>query len=182
MRLFKKTFRWVFIYSAVLFLSVIFVLLDTFVIPHVDTPAISNTTVIIAENTSAETNTVIASDENTSDSSDSENNTDTSESTDESTVVIADNSYSDENIQITIETVYVYDTSVYIADIQVSDVSYLKTAFANDIYGRNIKDTTSDIAEDNDAIFAINGDYYGFRNYGYVIRNGVLYRDTSGSG
>lgn len=182
MRLFKKPFRWAFIYSTVLFLSVAFVLLDTFVIPHVDTPAVSNTSVITSTDINTKTSVVQTSDENTSAASNNETVTDTTDSTEESNVVITDTSYSDENIQITIETVYVYNTAVYIADIQVSDVSYLKTAFANDIYGRNIKDTTSDIAEDNDAIFAINGDYYGFRNYGYVIRNGVLYRDTSGSG
>ena len=29
------------------------------------------------------------------------------------------------------------------------------------------------------AILAINGDYYGVRKAGYVIRNGVIYRDTT---
>ena len=29
------------------------------------------------------------------------------------------------------------------------------------------------------AIFAINGDYYGFRDNGYVLRNGVVYRDSA---
>ena len=94
--------------------------------------------------------------------------------------VTTDTSYTDENIQITLETLYVYDTAVYIAAIQIADVSDLKTALANGVYGRNIKETTSAMAESNDAIFAINGDYYGFRNDGYVIRNGVLYRDTAG--
>ncbi len=32
------------------------------------------------------------------------------------------------------------------------------------------------MAEANNAIFAINGDFYGFRDTGLVIRNGVLYR------
>ena len=38
------------------------------------------------------------------------------------------------------------------------------------------------MAEDNGAVLAINGDYYGFRDDGYVIRNGVLYRNTPSSG
>ncbi len=38
--------------------------------------------------------------------------------------------------------------------------------------------TTSEMAEANNAIFAINGDYYGFRDTGLIIRNGVLYRDV----
>lgn len=41
---------------------------------------------------------------------------------------------------------------------------------------------TSEIAESAGAILAINGDYYGAQEDGYVLRNGVLYRDTAASG
>lgn len=58
-------------------------------------------------------------------------------------------------------------------------MKYFKTAFADDTYGRNITAKTSEIAESKNAVLAINGDYYGARNAGYVIRNGVLYRDTA---
>ncbi len=64
-------------------------------------------------------------------------------------------------------------------DIQVSDATFLKTALAQDTYGRNIKAVTSSIAASHDAILAINGDFYGFRDAGYVLRNGTLYRDTA---
>ena len=37
------------------------------------------------------------------------------------------------------------------------------------------------MANDNNAILAINGDYYGARQSGYVIRNGSLYRNSSGN-
>lgn len=93
--------------------------------------------------------------------------------------VITETSYTDEHIQISIETLQEYDSTIYVADIQVSDASYLKTAFANSTYGRNVKAKTSDIAASQSAIFAINGDYYGFRDEGYVLRNGVVYRDSS---
>ncbi|MBK5242641.1 phosphodiester glycosidase family protein [Clostridium sp.] len=95
-----------------------------------------------------------------------------------STAVITDQSYEDENIKITIETVRSYDSTIYIADIQVTDALYLKTALAKGTYGRNITATTSDIAETNNAIFAINGDFYGFRDDGYVLRNGIVYRNS----
>lgn len=39
-------------------------------------------------------------------------------------------------------------------------------------------DTDIYVAEDNNAILAVNGDYYGARERGYVLRNGVLYRET----
>ena len=67
------------------------------------------------------------------------------------------------------------------ADIQLASADSLKTAFAQATYGRNIKATTSEIAAENNAIFAINGDFYGFRDTGYVIRGGQLYRDTASS-
>lgn len=95
--------------------------------------------------------------------------------------VITESSYQDENIKITIEKIRKYDTNIYVADIQLTDSSYLKTALADNTYGRNIKETTSDIAETQNAIFAINGDFYGFRDYGYVIRNGNVYRSTAKS-
>lgn len=94
-----------------------------------------------------------------------------------SETTITENSYCDENIQITLTEYREYDTTIYVADIQLSDPSYLKTALAEDSYGRNIKETTSDMAADHGAILAINGDYYGSREYGYVLRNGVLYRE-----
>jgi len=93
-------------------------------------------------------------------------------------VIITDHSYVDENISISVETIEENGVVFYVADIQLSDVSYLRTAFANNTFGRNITQTTSEMAEANGAIFAINGDYYGFRDTGLIIRNGVLYRDV----
>jgi exopolysaccharide biosynthesis protein len=90
--------------------------------------------------------------------------------------------YSDENMSITVSQVRAYDTDIYVADIQVSSAEYLKTALADNAYGRNLKDTTSNMAEAAGAVLAINGDYYGFRDDGYVVRNGVLYRDTAAAG
>ena len=65
------------------------------------------------------------------------------------------------------------------ADVRISDAGYLKTALAQNAYGRNVTEKTSDMAERVGAILAVNGDYYGARSSGYVIRNGVLYRDES---
>ena len=90
---------------------------------------------------------------------------------------VSDNSYSDGSTTITLSEYRVQDTAVYVADVQVSSASALKTALAENTYGRNITAATSEIAADAGAILAINGDYYGARTSGYVIRNGVLYRD-----
>lgn len=96
--------------------------------------------------------------------------------------VVTKNSYESEDISINITTKYEYDTKIYIADVTVSDVSFLRAGLANGVFGRNIKEITSDIAKENNAIFAINGDFYGFRDSGPVIRNGVLYRSNKRSG
>lgn len=65
----------------------------------------------------------------------------------------------------------------FVADVVISDATQLQSAFADNQFGRNIIAYTSTIAEQNNAILAINGDYYGFRSDGIVIRNGVIYRD-----
>ena len=109
----------------------------------------------------------------------SEKTTLTASSTVEGGTVIG--SYSDSNVSITLKEYREYDSAIYVADVTVSDVSYLKTALASNTYGRNITDTTSDMASENNAILAINGDYYGARQSGYVIRNGNLYRNSSGN-
>lgn len=160
---FFKPFRWAIVLSILLTLSSAYVLLDTFVIPK------NVTQIQIEEQDTSST-------DQTSDQSSDQS---TNDGTDQSDPVITDSSYQDDNFKITIETVREYDTTYYIADIQVTDASYLKTALADNTYGRNIKETTSVMAEANNAILAINGDYYGFRNSGYVLRNGVLYRDTT---
>ena len=146
-----KPFRLAFLSITLISVFSLYVVLDTFIFPK------SIQIVTTLNNTDSETiNEII----------------------DEAT--ISEYTYTDENISINISEVNEYDSVIYVADIQISDAAYLKTAFANNTYGLNIKDTTSETAEDNNAILAINGDYYGFREYGYVLRNGIVYRSESG--
>lgn len=93
--------------------------------------------------------------------------------------VITDNSYEDGNISIRISTMRRLDTDIYIADITVDDPDCLRTALAGNAFARNLTDTTSSIAREHNAILAINGDYYGFRDTGYVMRGGYLYRELA---
>lgn len=140
------------LYTAVLVVFTVYVLLDTFVITRVYS--------------TAEARQVSSSESSTKSTSSSES-------------TITDNSYEDENIKITVSQYRESDTTVYVADITLSSASYLKTALAKSSYGRNVTEKTSEIAADNDAILAINGDYYGVQESGYVLRNGTLYRDTA---
>ncbi len=197
----KKKYTWTLTLSIILILSNAYVLLDTFVMPksYAKIEAKSKD-LIISENSNQEATNNIKSiyeyaNENTNEKTNDEgleqieinSNSSTQDkktnelidNMDNSTQPIIDsNSYKDENISITIETVNENGVTFYVADVILSDISYLKTAFANNTFGKNITDTTSSIAKENNAIFAVNGDYYGFRDTGVIIRNGILYRNT----
>ncbi|EPH02539.1 hypothetical protein HMPREF1531_01847 [Propionibacterium sp. oral taxon 192 str. F0372] len=65
----------------------------------------------------------------------------------------------------------------YVADIKVPSATSVRSAFAEDTFGTNIIEYPTAIASRVGATLAINGDYYGFRDTGIVVRNGVAYRD-----
>ena len=92
-----------------------------------------------------------------------------------------DTSYEDDNISISINTYEAYDTTYYVADVELASAEYLKTALAQNLFGTNVTETTSEQAEDHNAILAINGDYYGANKSGYVIKNGTVYRSSQRS-
>jgi exopolysaccharide biosynthesis protein len=96
--------------------------------------------------------------------------------------ISTDTEYHDDQIDIVLTTMRVENTTVYVADVQIADISLLKTALAGNTYARNLTETTSVQAANTGAILAINGDYYGAQERGYVLRNGVLYRASAQSG
>lgn len=106
----------------------------------------------------------------------------TAESTQSAEAVVTETEYQDGNISIRLSAYRVEDSAVYVADIQLASPEYLKTALADNAYGKNLTEKTSVMARSAGAILAINGDYYGVQESGYVLRNGVLYRDTPVSG
>ncbi|MGQ7688270.1 phosphodiester glycosidase family protein [Streptococcus suis] len=161
MKLLKKPFAYATIFGMLLTGGFTYFMLKTFVISEaISTASASNTT------TSSQNTTTVSS---------SSSSTAATIATNVSTT---DTSYSDDNIQINLETITTNNTTVYIADIQVSSAEYLKTALAQNTYGTNITAKTSETAAANNAILAINGDYYGANSTGYVIKNGILYRDA----
>ena len=99
--------------------------------------------------------------------------------------IIEDRYYKDENIEIDIQENYFYstyrgdevETRYFVIDLKLSDVEYLRTHFREQ-NGKVTKATTRALAEDVGAIFAINGDYFSFREHGFVVRNYTVYRDT----
>ena len=75
-----------------------------------------------------------------------------------------------------------HDLRFFIAHVMIADPAQMQTAFAGEKYTRDAAEATSAIAARHDAVIAINGDYYNFKeSRGVVIRNGVLYRDEAAS-
>ena len=91
--------------------------------------------------------------------------------------------YSDSDIYINITTHRdeADTTSYYVADIRLKSLRYFKTAFANDTYGENVSQRTSDICKNHKGYLAISGDNYGAQEAGYVLRNGQIFRTTKSS-
>ena len=174
----------------------VYVVLDTFVITRVYGAVEPTASAYTAEADTSETTESVTVETETSGTSGSSSSVkrskkkssssgtaahasaETAETTAEA-AVSTENTYQDENISVTLTEYTVNDTAVYVADVTLSSADYLKTALAQGLYGKNVTESTSDMAEDNNAILAINGDYYGAQEKGYVLRNGVLYRSTA---
>lgn len=91
-------------------------------------------------------------------------------------VTVTENSYTSPDISITVNEVNEENLTYYVADIYVRDIDCFRTALAGDTYGSGFRDSIEDMAVLNNALLAVNGDYYGNTTEGVVIRNGVIYR------
>lgn len=154
------------VFALILIAYTVYAALDTFVIVRVLTPDTLPTATAEASTAPTEAPTAVP--------------TATEQA---ATVPIStDTEYHDDQIDIVLTTMRVENTTVYVADVQIADISLLKTALAGNTYARNLTETTSVQAANTGAILAINGDYYGAQERGYVLRNGVLYRASAQSG
>ena len=169
-----KKHIWAVCFSAALIAFTVYIALDTFVIPRVYNSNATelNTSMFSNISKKALSNSQPASQASASGSNESDSGS-------SAAAASSDTSYSDDNISVTLTEYYENNTKIYVADITLSSAEYLKTAFANDTYGKNVTATTSSTAQANNAVLAINGDYYGVQESGYVIRNGVVYRNTA---
>ena len=101
-----------------------------------------------------------------------------SSSTSTATVKTA-TAYEDDTKTISIETYERNSTQIHVATVTMKGDASIKPALADETYGRNVKAKTSTTAQSVNAVLAVNGDYYGARDAGYVIRNGQLLRSDS---
>lgn len=68
--------------------------------------------------------------------------------------------------------------ATYIADLVFTDATALRAAFAKGTLSKTNKEAVSTMAKANNAAFAVNCDWSGFRMNGIVIRNGKTYLDV----
>lgn len=150
MKFFKKAYLYASVFGLLLTSSFTYSMLKTFVLAE---------TISTVSNTNSTFNTAVASQA-------------------AKNAQVTDTRYSDGNISVNLTEKTVNDTQIYVADVTLSSADYLKTALAQNSYGTNVTAKTSVTAAENNAILAVNGDYYGANSSGYVIRNGVVYRDS----
>lgn len=92
-------------------------------------------------------------------------------------IVSTPTSYTSDGIGIYLSEMRWCGADCHILDIYLENITCLRTAFAQDKYGRGIVEDIHPLVERNHAVAAINGDYYSCRGSGVVIRNGYLYRN-----
>ena len=95
-------------------------------------------------------------------------------------------SYDGGSIRVTIDRwCYAFNRTAlrfFVANVYLDSPEQLQTAFAGEKYSKDNAEATSAIAERHDAVLAINGDYYNYKdNINLIIRNGELLRDQKSS-
>ena len=86
--------------------------------------------------------------------------------------------YEDETLSIRIETTRAYDTTIQLIYVKVADPTQIRTAMA-DRYGTTRVVYPEILAERNNAVLAVNGDFFNYYNHGYLVRQGVTYRTNA---
>jgi len=92
-------------------------------------------------------------------------------------IVLKNDDYFSSDVSVAVSEEAEDDYVCHIADIYVQNIESIRTAFGGGEFLAG-KDSTQQIAIDNGAILAINGDGYSSQKLGPLVRNGVWYRET----
>lgn len=178
----KKMFLVTFVFYMILFSFSSFTMLYEFVIPHggfiVEDPTTTTTTTTTSSTspTTSGTGTL----------------TDFITTTTSSTIVYPDElptvlsngtiigTYENDEALITIYQIRASNSDVFVADVVVKDAHTILSGLAyNTFGGTNVVQKVSTMATEHDAIFAVNADYASHYDSGYVIRNGMILRNST---
>lgn len=89
-----------------------------------------------------------------------------------------ENGYRDDSIIVELEQKRMENSDVFIAYVKIATPSQIRTAIAGDKISSTRSNETSKIAQNYNAIVAMNGDAYMKWKTGYVVRQGEVYREV----
>lgn len=87
--------------------------------------------------------------------------------------------YKDESIDVQIEYLTYRRTKCFIVRVKLANPTQLRTAMTYDRAERHDYVKASIIAKQKNSVVCVNGDFFKYNDYGYLVRQGVLYRDAA---
>ena len=91
--------------------------------------------------------------------------------------LIATEEYQDESIHVTTSRISFKRASCIVIHVTIADASQLRTAMTRDDYDVKEYIKTKLLAKKKNAVLSINGDFFKYNDFGYLVRQGQLYRD-----
>ena len=85
--------------------------------------------------------------------------------------------YQDESIHVTIRRTSYRSVHCFVAYITIAHASQLRTAMSNDSYSSGKILSAKKLMKKYNPVIAMNGDFFKMQDYGYLVRQGTLYRD-----
>lgn len=92
--------------------------------------------------------------------------------------LVDENGYRDESIEVTFESVVYRRTKCFIMRVKVANPTQIRTAMTYDRADRHDYLKASVIAKAKNSVVCVNGDFFKYNEYGYLVRQGTLYRDA----
>ena len=86
--------------------------------------------------------------------------------------------YCDDTILVITWKEVLNNSAVTFAEIKIADGSQLRRALAGGSYGSSVREYATDMAEEANAVIAINGDFYDYRTLGITVYQRQLYRNN----
>ena len=91
--------------------------------------------------------------------------------------LIGDEEYQDESIHVVIQRMTYKKAKCMFVKITIQDPSQLRTAMTRDDYDTKEYVKTKLLDKKKNSVLAIYGDFFKYNDFGYLVRQGVLYRD-----
>ncbi|MBP3415104.1 MAG: phosphodiester glycosidase family protein [Clostridia bacterium] len=87
-----------------------------------------------------------------------------------------DTTYEDDSISVKYWTERHYDSDVHFAEVKIKSPTQIRTMLSGGSYNSSERFVPNQLAQQINAVVAVNGDFYGYRAKGYIIRQNVTYR------